>query len=448
MRVQDEHQRHVETALAQHGQQQRAVFFARRLKDGDRDEADRRGQHRPAYDAQKSRAVGDGLVAVDERAYERFGAGQRDRQTYQRKAECACRHEQHGRAHSPAVAGRVVVADQRQRALRYALSDRERSHIDALCDADAGDRRVAIRRHEIVDDEVGAGRQHGHQTCRKPDRHHRKRRPARKGGFDRSESDHSAQFEHEHDEVERGDAIGDERRQRRAGHPHAQAPIEDEQGVERDVEDAAERQTYPRMHRLALGAHQMGEHGREHGRDGAGDDRVDQVVDCILQSHPVRSERGQERFAEQSEHEREHRRDRNAAPYRERGRAPRPVGIARAECARHHRRAAYSEQVGGRGQEHIDGQAQRDRRDHRLVAQPADKEGVGEVVDDRDQLADHRRQYERDDRLGDGRLFEDVFFLFGQTCLHVYSIVRRAHCCQCPRRASNFRVGIALRADC
>ena len=103
---------------------------------------------------------------------------------------------------------------------------------------------------------------------------------------------------------------------------------------------------------------------------------------------------------------------RGAAPEGEGGRILGPLQIPCAQSPGNHTGAAYAEQVGNRLQKHKGGHADRSGGNHGIAAGQADKKRVGHIVQNQNDLADHRGKSQTDDRLQHGAVLKQRFFSF------------------------------------
>ena len=190
--------------------------------------------------------------------------------------------------------------------------------------------------------------------------------------------------------------IGQHRGQRRARDAHAKR--EDEQGVERDVDDRAEHHPQHRVFGRALRADELPERVGKQDRG-----RAEQDDPQIVERERVGFCRGAEQRNELRQEQESGAEKQDAqpqtAPEAERGGFAGVFGLPLAELAGDEGTAADSEQDSQRRQRHKHRRGERDGRHLKFVAGLADEKGIGQIVEDRDEVAGHRRYGEPQDGL-------------------------------------------------
>lgn len=197
-----------------------------------------------------------------------------------------------------------------------------------------------------------------------------------------------------------------------------QVEAEDQQGVQRHVQQAAEHHAHAGLPGVALAAQQVAQRKARHRGHAAQHHDPEQVVLRVGIGIRARAEEPQQRPARKIGPQGEQQRRRRAAPDAERGDELDLPAVLRAHHAGDEAAAAQAEQV-AQGREQVEPRGDQGHgRDHRRVAELPDEERVGQVVDHRDHLADDGGDGQRRHGPGDGHLRKQVGVrrLFHETC--------------------------------
>lgn len=169
---QNQHEHHVQTALAKKGQAKRLHFLAARLKDGDDHEIDRRGWAGKADDLQKMPPVSDRFRVRNEAAGDGHCQRPEKNGSGTGNEEAVRKRRLDGGFHPLVFSGCVVIADQRQRPLRHTLCDGVSQQVDFLGNAHVRDGGIGITRGHEIERCVGNSRHHGHHKAGQSDAQH------------------------------------------------------------------------------------------------------------------------------------------------------------------------------------------------------------------------------------------------------------------------------------
>ena len=203
-------------------------------------------------------------------------------------------------------------------------------------------------------------------------------------------------FAEQADEVDDGDDVGEHGCDRRA--LYTESEREDEDGVEDDVHDAAERKTDTCFLGVALRAHEMSEAGVQNGGNTADGDRPEEIVGAVAVGELVRSEKREERGTGPIENETVDERENGGAPDTEGGAFFRFFTVAGTEASRDQTGSADTEEVGDTRQ-HDEGRHGEGCGGYLIgIVHLTDEEGVRHVIDHGDDLADDGWDNEGDDR--------------------------------------------------
>ena len=406
--VQDEQRRDLQHDLAQNGKDKRFFAEAAGLEHADRQEVHAQERHGKAHAAQERRAVGDDLLVVHKHADEVACKHEIRNHHEEKEGKRDPRGEEKGLFHAPRVAARVVVADQRHDALRNAERHLERHRVDLLGDAHRrhgvraeGGREVVQHRHARHVEQVLDRRRDADAADAADDAH-------RRTELARIDADVGAPApdKEQNEEIQAGHAVRDESRAAGARRAEVQAPRQDENRVEQDVQQAAAHRADARVQRRALRADEVGHDHVEDRRSRAEADGPHKVSAGRLRRLRIGAEHDEQRRAEYGVEHGEQQAAEQRAVKSERRALVHGVHILAAERAAHHARAADAEEVVDRveGEQHR--RRQRDRGILNRVVQHADEVGVREVVNHHDERADHRRDRELHDRLRYRRVFK------------------------------------------
>ena len=167
-----------------------------------------------------------------------------------------------------------------------------------------------------------------------------------------------------------------------------QPEYKNEDWVENDVQDTAERHTESYRFGIALSANQVRQLRIHHSRHSADADRPEGILTAIHPSVRTGTQNRKQHRLEQDNGNSVEQRDRRARPDAERRAMPRFLLIARAEAAGNETGAAQAKEVGEAGQQHKARHGNRRRRHLQRVVELSDEERVRHVVDHSDELAD------------------------------------------------------------
>ena len=145
----------------------------------------------------------------------------------------------------------------------------------------------------------------------------------------------------------------------------------------------------------------MGKLCVHHRGDSSDSDRPENILPEIVPCFRLCAENGEQHRLRQQNGDAVEKRDCNSRPDAERGGVARFFALVRTKTAGNQAGAAQSEQVGKRRQEHEARHSERCRRDLQWIVELSDKERIRHVVNDRDKLADDRRNGQRQDRFPD-----------------------------------------------
>ena len=243
--------------------------------------------------------------------------------------------------------------------------------------------------------------------------------------------------EQQDEEVDAGDHVREEGCQTRARRAHVQAPGEDEDGIEHDVEQAAGHGADACVERRAHGAHQIGQHHIEDAGRSAAAHRPEQIGGCCAGGLRVRAQQAQKRHSENDAEQREQQGAGQRAVEAEGGAAAHGVVVLPAQRAAHHAGGAYAEEVvhGVERQQHRRGQ--RHRRVLHGIVQHAHEVSVRQVVDHHHQRAENGGNRHAQHRPGNGHALKELYsrpvfhislLLYWQHSGGGRCILRRASC--------------------
>ena len=332
-------------------------------------------------------------------------------------------------AHALAVAGAVIVGDQRHHALTDAHAHVEREALHLEYDADGGQRHIVIGDHQFVDDDVvQVEQERGQRRGHTHGKHGGGVFPLWQARAGREGNDRIAPEADEDDgEVEEGHAVGKTGGDARAQHLRAFGQQhEHEQRIKGDVQKPAEDDAGACLPGHADAADEVGKHVGKHRRHAAKYDDAHGVLPGVFVGPLPRAQQGKQRTHEHADAHREQRRDRQPQIQRKGADAPGLVRLALPEQAGDQRTAADARQPGQTQGDVEHGQDQRSGRHHVRVVGLADIKGVRHVVDEYDELTDHRRQdhlaqcdghgqLRKHILLGDGRLGLGLHLSFHQS---------------------------------
>ena len=404
--VQNEHQGNIEDALAEQGEHQRFLHVSRRLEERDDGVRPRREGSADAKDAEEGGAVAVREVVGGDEDPDQLPREEQSRpHAEKRYDERGRRREPDDPAHPGTVARGVVVTDQGKHALRHPAHHAVRQHIDLFRDADTRLRGGAVSRHQLFEHGVGDVLAQGHQASGNPDRNDVARDPAAEHSrprLDRQDQTPAVR-QNEDGVVDQRDDVRDHRGERRAEHfVSAREDHEHKDRVERDVAKTADHDAETRLERAPLRTDQVGEQGIGRGDDAPRRDGDQEVFPRQRMNVRVAAaEQVDEPIDEQKRAERVDGGGEHASPERERRSHPRLVAFAAAEQTGNHACAADPEQVGDSRQEHERRHTDGHRRDLRVRAGQPDEVGVRHIINNKDDLSEHRRQGKRHDRPDD-----------------------------------------------
>ena len=407
--IEEEEQRDVHAQLPDGGEGQRDAALAEGLHIVYHMEAEEHHDRREAARPEIDRAEGDGLLVVDERAHDLRREGPVERDAHRRHGQPGAAGDAEKGQHPLPVAGGKIVRDERHHGQADAHADVQRQALDLQNDAHCGQLDVAVAGGELVDDDV---RQVVEQEAQ------------RRGHADGEDGPHGAflytldaaregqnglapDLLVDDDEIDERDEVGQQRRQ--CGTEDFVSfwqEDEHEQRVEPDVQKAAEAHAEAGLLRIAdvaeHRAHRVGQQRRQRADDDDGNEILPRVADRIFARAEQIEQRVHERKAEQGEDQCAPRCHHEA----ERRGAARLVLLTPAEQLHDQIAAAHAEEVGKAGDHQKHRRHQCRRRDHVGVIGLADEPGVGQIVDQHDQLADDRRHGHNCQRLKDRRRLE------------------------------------------
>ena len=168
----------------------------------------------------------------------------------------------HGGLQTLGIAARIVIADEGHQAEGDAHGRIERDEIDFIRNAHRGDGLGTVGRGEAREHGEGDDIEEILQGGRDADGEHTARNVARDAEMLRIQADdRAAPADGDQDqEIDTGDAVRQERGAARASRAHIEAPRQDENRVDEDVEDAAAHRADAGMDAAALGADEIGQH--------------------------------------------------------------------------------------------------------------------------------------------------------------------------------------------
>ena len=312
------------------------------------------------------------------------------------------------------IAGGVVVADQRQHALRHAAHDAVGEHVHLLGDAQSGLHRHAAERHQVIEYGVGDVLQQRHQAGGQAAAEHGEGDALREHAGDGSHAQDGAAARpaHQQREVEQGDEVGERCGDRCAENLlPARQQHEHEQRVKRDVEQTAEHDANAGLRAAPLRTDEVRQQRAHGGAQPAECDGDGQVAPRLRVHRGVRAaQRVDERVEQQEGAQRVQQRREQAAPEGKGGGALGALMQAAAQRAGYDARAADTEEVRDGGEKHERRCADRDGADHRVAAGQSDEKRVRHVVDDEDGLTDDGRQGQTQYGAWDGAAFKQCAF--------------------------------------
>ena len=157
----------------------------------------------------------------------------------------------------------------------------------------------------------------------------------------------------------------------------------------------------------------MGQQGVEGGGQTAYDHGEGQVLYGVIMHQRIgAAQQIHKGPGEEPRAQRIHQRQGRAAPEREGSRVLGPLQSPRAQRPGDDAGSAHAEQVGDGLQEHKGGHTDRGGSDHGVAAGQADKERIGHVVQNQNDLADHRGHGQLEDRLQHRHVFKQRLFSF------------------------------------
>ena len=396
--VHDEHERDIKSALSDEGKDGRLELASRCLEDRD----DHHGNgDRGAGDGdrlQEVLTVSDGFRIVNEETDERNGAEIEEQRARDGDDEGVGKGRFDDRAHTVEILRRVVVTDQRQNALRHTVGDREGENVDLFGDTHARDGLVGVGNDQFIENEVGDRAHEEHDEAGQTDEEDLPRDSVRYGEVFEGEIDDGGffVFAQEADEIDHGDGVGEHGGDCRAF--NAKTEREDENGVEDDIHDTAERKTDAGFLGIALRAYEVGETGVQNGGNTADGDRPKEIVGAVAVGVFIGSEQREDRGTGGIENDTVDQCDESCAPNAECGTFSCLFTVAGAETSGDQAGAADTEKVGDTRQHDEGRHGKRCGGNLVGIVHLTDEEGVRHVVDHGDDLADDGRDNERDDR--------------------------------------------------
>ena len=394
--------------LAHNSEYERFHTHTARLEHAQREEIDAQEWQRKAEATQERRAVRDDALVLHEHGDNRLRRNHERQHHGQNKAKRNFRRKCKRLFHALDIAARVVITDQRHNALRKAHCNLERHHVDALRDAHGRHRVGAIRGRKVVENghaghiqKVLDGSRDAHAAHTLDNLF----RWAEHGGLD-THVRLAALHEQQHEEVETRHGVGKAGRATRARRAEVQAPRQNENRVQHNVQQAAAHGADARVQRRALRAHKVRQHDVQNGRRGAEQHSPEQIIRRCLHRFGIRAEHHQDWRLQYAVQQRKQQAANQRRVKSERRAAVHGIVVFTSECAAHHAGAADAEQV-------VDGIKRQQKRCrqrnsgvlHRVVHH-ADKERIGKAVNDHHKRADDRRHRKRYDCLRDRHRFK------------------------------------------
>ena len=290
-------------------------------------------------------------------------------------------------------------------------ADVERQPLRLEDDSDRGEGDVAVGGHQPVQHDVVQVKEEGPHGGRQTDPEEgRQQCCARQAVPQRKVQDGVVEPQDGHDEIGEGDRVGQGCCQAGAQDLMAgRQQDEHEERVQDDIDDAAHGDGEARLFGTADVAQQVPHgHGGD-GRRGADDDDAGAVLAREIKGLPARPQGQQERPHENTGHDGEKEAHESREPDAEGGDSPRLFRVLFPHQTGNQGPAAGPRDVGDRDADIEDGQDQGRARHHVGIVGPPDIEGVRHIVDQDDQLRDHRRDRHLGQGLGHRHHFKEIF---------------------------------------
>ena len=267
--IEQRHQQHIGGALAHQGKEDRLSPLACGLEHRNGKEDEGAGGTGKADDAQEGASEFHRFGIIDKAAGDRgspkiqqHGDDQRNRQTARQQAL-------NGLQHPLAVAGGVIVADERQGTLGDALPHGKGQQVHLFGDPHPGHGGIGVAGGKMVQHSIADGAHDRDEAAGQPNREYfpgdalpQRVLPGRSGN-----GGLMADLMQEQSKITGRGQIGKQGGQ--AGSGYLQLQHKDEQRVQQDIKDTAKRNAKAGLSGIALRPDQMCQHGIERRRHGA-----------------------------------------------------------------------------------------------------------------------------------------------------------------------------------